>query len=71
MQAPAPHAKGAQEDGSGGRQVPVPLQVRAELSMTPLQLAAPHSLPAAYWRQAPMPLQKPSVPQEVTPSSLH
>jgi hypothetical protein len=70
LQAPVPQAKGAQDDASAGRHMPVPLQVRAALSMTPLQLAAPHSRPAAYCRQAPMPLQTPSLPQEVTPSSL-
>jgi hypothetical protein len=51
--------------------VPVPLQVRAGVNVVPLQLAATHTVPLAYSRQAPPPSQKPSAPQVAAPLSAH
>ena len=48
-------------------QTPAPSHVRAEVSVEPLQLTAAHCVPAAYLRQAPAPLQEPSVPQDEAP----
>ncbi len=52
-------------------QVPVPLQVRPEVTVElPVgQEGGAHDVPPAYFRQAPLPSQKPSVPQEVFPWS--
>ena len=50
-------------DDVSPRQVPVPLHVRAGVNVVPLQLAATHTVPPAYSRQAPPPSQKPSAPQ--------
>jgi hypothetical protein len=47
------------------------LQVRAGVSVVPLQVAAAHCVPAAYCRQAPAPLQEPSVLQADAPRSAH
>ena len=49
----------------------MPLQVRADVSVEPVQLAAAHWVPAPYRRQAPAPLQNPSVPQAAAPLSVH
>jgi hypothetical protein len=51
--------------------VPVPLQVRAEVSVDPVQLAATHVVPLAYRRHPPPPSHVPSVPQVEAPWSLH
>jgi hypothetical protein len=51
--------------------VPVPLQVRDGVNVEPVQLAATQVVPVAYRRQAPAPLQNPSVPQVEAPWSLH
>ena len=52
-----------------GVQVPVPLQVDAEVAVPLVQLAAAQMVPAAYLRQAPLPSQTPSVPQLTVPWS--
>jgi hypothetical protein len=52
-------------------QVPVPLHDRDDVSVELVQVAAPHWVPAAYCRQPPEPLQKPSVPQLFMPWSVH
>jgi hypothetical protein len=52
-------------------QVPVPLHVRAEVNVEPVQLAAAHCVPAPYIRQAPPPLHVPSVPHVEAPWSVH
>jgi len=71
-QAPlVPHAKGAQLDDITVWQVPVPLHVRACVNVVPEQVAAAHWVPAAYSRQAPAPLQAPSVLHAVAPRSEH
>ena len=71
LQAPVPQAYGAQDEFDTVWQVPVPLQVRAGVSVVPLQLAAAHCVPAAYCRQAPAPLQEPSVLHAEAPRSAH
>jgi hypothetical protein len=52
-------------------QVPVPLQVRAGVTVDPVHIAAAHCAPAPYRRHAPLPLHMPSVLQLATPRSLH
>jgi hypothetical protein len=47
------------------------LHVRAGVSVEPVQLAATQVVPEAYRRQAPLPLQNPSVPQAAAPLSVH
>jgi hypothetical protein len=49
----------------------VPLQVRPEVSVEPVQLAAAQLVPAAYRRQAPMPSHVPSRAHVPAPSSGH
>jgi len=51
--------------------VPVPLQVRAGVNVVPEQLAATHTVPLAYSRQAPPPSHVPSAPQVEAPLSAH
>jgi hypothetical protein len=68
---PVPQAKGAQLDAVTVWQVPVPLQVRACVKVVPVQVGIAHCVPAAYSRQAPAPLQEPSVLQAVAPRSAH
>lgn len=70
-QAPAPHAKGAQLVAVAVWQVPVPLHVRAGVNVVPAHVAATHCVPAPYSRQAPLPLQAPSVLQAAVPRSAH
>jgi hypothetical protein len=71
LQAPVPHAYGSHIDDVAVWQVPVPLQARADVSVEPLQLAATQVVPAVYRRQAPVPLQVPSLPQVEAPASVH
>jgi hypothetical protein len=70
-QAPVPQAKGAHGDGSAVWQVPLPLHERAGVTIDAVQVAATHWVPAAYRRQAPAPLQDPSVLQLAVPRSAH
>lgn len=56
---------------AGAGQVPLPSQVAAGVNIEPLQVAAAHEVPAAYFWQAPLPLQDPLVPQVAAPASLH
>lgn len=51
--------------------MPVPLQVRAEVNVEPVQLAATHCVPAPYSLQPPPPLHVPSVPQVAAVWSAH
>jgi hypothetical protein len=62
----APH-----DAGTTIRQVPPPLQVRAGVDDPLLQVAAAHTVPLAYSRQAPAPSHAPSFPQLAAPSSAH
>ena len=52
-------------------QAPLVLHVEAGVSVVPVQLAAMQVVPDAYLRQAPLPLQEPSVPQVAMPWSAH
>jgi hypothetical protein len=70
-QAPVPHAKGAQLEEVTVWQVPVPLHVRAGVTVEPVHVAAAHCAPAPYRRHAPLPLHMPSVLQLATPRSAH
>jgi|SRR6516165_3886545 hypothetical protein len=54
-----------------GVQLPLPSQRPASVSVEPLQACMLHTLPGAYRRQAPEPLQNPSVPQLAAPESAH
>jgi len=49
----------------------VPLHVRAGVEVVPEQVAPTHWVPAAYRRQAPLPLHMPSVLQAGAPRSAH
>ena len=53
-----------------GRQVPAPLHAWVVGALF-AQSAGAHSVPAAYLWQAPLPSQKPSVPQPAEPLSAH
>jgi hypothetical protein len=52
-----------QAPATTGLQIPEPSQVCAGVSVEPAQLPGTHWVPATYVRQAPAPLQVPSVPQ--------
>jgi hypothetical protein len=52
-------------------QTPTPSQLRAGVRVEPTQLAGAHWVDPLYRRQAPLPLQRPSVPQEAAPLSMH
>jgi hypothetical protein len=71
LHAAAPQMYGVQGVVVPAWQVPAPLQVRAELAVVPVQLAAAHCVPDAYRRQPPEPSQKPSVMQPAAPASVH
>ena len=47
------------------------LQVAAPVKVLPVQLAATHCVPDGYFWQAPLPLQRPFVPQVEKPWSVH
>jgi len=70
-QAPVPQAKGTHGDEVAVWQIPLPLHDRAAVTIDPVQVAAMHSVPAAYRRQAPDPLQDPSVLQLAVPRAAH
>jgi hypothetical protein len=53
------------------RQAPVPSQVRGGINVDPVQLPGTHSVPAAQYRQAPVPLHTPSRPQDVIAVPTH
>jgi hypothetical protein len=53
------------------RQVPLPSQVREEVSVPPVHAAAAHDVPAACRRQAPLPSHMPSRPQVDAASAAH
>ena len=52
-------------------QLPLPSQRPASVSVEPVQDCVLQALPGAYRRQAPDPLQNPSVPQLAAPESAH
>jgi hypothetical protein len=55
---------------AGVTQVLLALHIAAGVSVEPVQLAATQVVPAAYLRQAPLPLHEPSVPQVAIPWSV-
>ena len=65
------HMKGAHEMVVAAWQVPLPSQVRPEIdvALPAGQDGGAHDVPPAYRRQAPLPLQNPSVPQPAFPVS--
>jgi hypothetical protein len=71
--APVPQVYGLQPTVPTVWHVPLPLHVRAGVSVTvdAGQLAATQIVPVAYCRHAPAPLQKPSVPHVDAPASVH
>jgi hypothetical protein len=71
LQAPLPQTYGSHADVVTVWQVPVPLHVRAGVSVEPVQEAGAQVVPVAYKRQAPAPLQKLSVPHDAAPWSEH
>jgi hypothetical protein len=71
LQTPEPHPYGSHIDVVAAWHVPVPLQVRADVSVDPVQVAAAQVVPAAYRRHAPLPLHIPSVPQVAAVASVH
>jgi len=56
---------------AGVAQVPLPSHDAAGVKVEPAQAAGAQPVPAAYFWQAPLPLQKPLVPQVAKPASLH
>jgi len=62
---------GSQSELVTVRHTPAPSQVRAGVSVEPVQLPAKHTVPLAYCWQAPTPLHKPLVPQVGAPASGH
>jgi len=70
-QAPVPQLYAPHEIGAVVWQVPVPLHVRAGVTVEPVHVAATQVVPAAYRRQPPPPSQKPSAPHVATPASVH
>ena len=65
----APQVKGAQDWLCAAIQTPCPSQRCAEVSVDPVQPADWQMTPAAYFSQAPVPSQTPSVPHAATPCS--
>jgi hypothetical protein len=65
------HMYGSHIDVVAAWQVPVPLHDRDDVSVEPVQVADAQLVPAAYSRQPPEPLQKPSVPHVDAPWSAH
>lgn len=65
------HTYGAHATVLPGRQVPLPLHVPAVVRVPFAQRWGAHTVPAAYWRQPPLPLQAPSLPQLEAPWSRH
>jgi hypothetical protein len=62
---------GSHIDVEAGRQRPEPSQVRAEVSVDPVQVAVAQVVPADHCRQAPLPSQNPSLPQVDLSEATH
>jgi hypothetical protein len=63
LHAPLPHTYGLQELVMGVTHALVVLHIAAGVSVEPVHVAAAQVVPDAYFRQAPLPLHVPSVPQ--------
>jgi hypothetical protein len=68
---PVLHWYGVHCCAAGMTHVPVPLHVDLFVKVVPVHVLCAQTVPAAYLRQAPAPLQTPSFPQLVAPSSAH
>ena len=62
---------GSQSELVTVRHTPAPSQVRAGVSVEPVQVPATHTVAFAYCWQAPMPLHRPLVPHVGAPASMH
>ena len=71
LQALVPQMNGVHELVAGVTQVPVPLQFDAGWRVEVAQVCAMHCVPLAYFWQAPLPSQKPSLPQLAAPPLVH
>jgi hypothetical protein len=71
LQLVVPQTYGLHERSIPAAQVPEASQRPARCSAPALHESAPHTVFAAYLRQAPMPLHCPSSPQVLAPSSAH
>jgi hypothetical protein len=73
LQAPVPHMYGLHIVVAGVTHALLVLQVEAGVSVLPVegQLAAMHWVPDGYFWQAPLPLQRPFVPQVDAPWFVH
>jgi hypothetical protein len=71
LHAPVPHAYGTHDTFAGVTHALLALQVAAGVSVAVVQVAAVQTVPAAYLRHAPLPLQDPSVPHVDAPWSAH
>jgi hypothetical protein len=60
-----------QLDDAGVTQALLVLQVMAPTKVLPVQDEAPHWVPDGYFWQAPLPLQRPFVPQVEAPWLVH
>jgi hypothetical protein len=69
--AVALHVYGAHCREALGWHEPLPSQVKGAVALPPVQVAALQTVPTAYLRQPPEPLQVPSLPQPAEPWSLH
>jgi hypothetical protein len=70
LQALVPQTYGAHELEVFA-QVPLPSHDAAGVKVEPVQAAVAQPVPAAYFWQAPLPLQRPFKPQVVAPASAH
>jgi hypothetical protein len=57
--------------GAGATHVLLALQVDTAVALLPVQLPPAHCVPEGYFWQAPLPLQRPFVPQVDVPWSVH
>src|SRR6185503_14006772 len=65
------HPKGSHSELVTVRHTPAPSQVRAGVSVDPVQLPCTQTVPLAYCWHAPIPLQRPFVPQVSAPAFTH
>jgi hypothetical protein len=67
----APQVYGSHFEAVPARQTPEPSQVPADVSVDPTQVGPAHCVPATNLRQAPAPLQVPSLPQVLAAAATH
>jgi hypothetical protein len=71
LQAFVPQTYCMQLIGAGATHALLVLQVEAAVALPLVQVPAAHWVPEGYFWQAPLPLQKPFVPQLAVPWSVH